>query len=257
LARSFKEERFMHALRPWLWIALAIAFGLFAPGARADLLLSPYSIPNPPSVGSASGTPVYASDVVTTQYTGLGLNFPNGSTAITRLNGVPVWAPVDPVAQPDSRIAGGPPVNFPSGVIGYFGSWAGGSFVSPGSLTPATVSSLYMEIIGHPFLLMSVYGLNGQPLNIISSVQNWPGLEIWRFNGSGIHSFSAITAVMDPPGVATPAATINPSWGVAEVSFTPTHTPEPASLVLGALGALSLAIPSGWRQARKGIGRMK
>src|SRR5262249_51474719 len=91
-AGTFREERPMPRLRSWPWSALAIAFGVVAPATRAEMI-TPDSIPHPPSaVGSAGGTPVYSSNLVTTQYAGLGLNF--DVAAITRLNGVSVWAPI-------------------------------------------------------------------------------------------------------------------------------------------------------------------
>jgi hypothetical protein len=240
----------MDAFSRWRWSALAVAFGLMASAARAEII-TPDSIPNPPSmVDSAIGTPIYPNNLVTTQYAGLGLNF-LGSSAITRLNGVPVWAPIAPVVVPDVLSPGVPPVPSPSWLISYYGPWGGGRFVSPGSSNPTTVSSLSVEIIGRPGLTMGVYGLNGQPLNLLPVLQSSPGPHgglIWTYTGAGIASFSGFTAVMDPPGSGYPLP--NASWGIAEMSFTPTSTPEPSSLVLAGLGALGLAARFGWRRVR-------
>ena len=81
----------MSLVRIWRWSALAVAFALAASAARAEMI-TPNSIPNPPTaVGSADGTLVSTSNIVNTQYAGLGLNL---SGAITSLSGVSVWAPV-------------------------------------------------------------------------------------------------------------------------------------------------------------------
>ncbi len=229
---------------------LAVAFVLTASAARAGLI-TPDSIPNPPSaVDSANGTQVYANNIVNTQYGGLGLNFSSGA-AITNMNGVAVWAPLaSGIVIPDSQVSGSPPL---AGQIGYFSSLAG-KFVSPGSSNPTTVSSLSVETIGTPgFFSMSVYGLNGQSLNIdpiFTNVIGPNGSQSWTFTGSGISSFSTI--MIPPPVVSGLGTSFNPAWGVAEVSFTPTQatTPEPSSLVLAGLGALDLAARFGWRRVR-------
>lgn len=160
----------MQAFRNWRWSALAVAFGLTAPVAQAEMITpDSISILNRPSaVGSASGTPVYASNLVTTQYAGLGLNF--NAAAITSLNGTSVWAPIDGgvVGVPAIPSSGGSPVTS----ISYnYGSGVQGGFVSPGSANPTTVSSLGVDIVGNgsfppPSLSMNVYGSNGQVLPI-------------------------------------------------------------------------------------------
>jgi hypothetical protein len=104
----------MQVFRSWRWSALAVAFGLTTPAARAGMI-TPDSIPGPPSaVASDQGTPVYFSNVVTSQYKGLGLNFSSGA-AITNLNGTSVWAPTEGLAHPDSSVAGVPPRELSSG----------------------------------------------------------------------------------------------------------------------------------------------
>lgn len=83
----------MHILKNLRWFALAAAFGFAASAAQAEWI-TPNSIANPPAaVASANGTPVYANNLVNTQYVGLGLGF-SSWTANTHLNGVAVWAPV-------------------------------------------------------------------------------------------------------------------------------------------------------------------
>ncbi len=100
------------------WIALAVALGLAIPGVRADLI-TPDSIPNPPgTVASADGTSIYSNNnLVTTQYTGLGLNFTSNAlasaTAITNLNGIKVWVPASILVQPALGVAGGATFYFP------------------------------------------------------------------------------------------------------------------------------------------------
>jgi hypothetical protein len=120
------------------WTALAIAFGLAAPAARAAMI-TPESIPDPPgTVSSGYGTPVNANNLVTTQYAGLGLSFSSGA-AITNLNGVHVWAP----------IAAPRPGEVSVGQISYY-STLSGQFVAPGSLNPTTVTSFTLTIVGQP-----------------------------------------------------------------------------------------------------------
>ncbi|MGH7169184.1 MAG: PEP-CTERM sorting domain-containing protein [Gemmataceae bacterium] len=244
----------MQTIKGQCGFALAVVFGFTASAVRAEMI-TPNSISNPPSaVGSANGTPVYAGNLVNTQYMGMGLGFSNSQTAITSLNGVPVWAPVSPVAIPAVRVSGGPPVNFPVGAIDYYNSWYEATLNSLATRNPMTVSSLTVETIGNPgFLSLGVFGRNGLALNIAPVVQSLAGTngeEIWKFTGSGIWGFTAIEAVIDPPGPGK--ITVNPAWGVAAVSFTPPsgQTPEPSSLVLAGLGALGLAARFTWRRLR-------
>ena len=233
----------MHTPKNRHWFALVIAFALAAPLARGSLI-TPDSIPNPPSaVGSANGSPVAMNNLVTTQYTGLGFTFFNGGTALTSLNGIAVWAPVQPlgIAIKDPF----PPPNLPWGKINYYTPWYGGNINSLATRNPMTVSSLTVTTIGNPgSLSLAVFGRNPQPLNITPLVQSIPGSngeETWTFTGSGIYGFTASEAVIDAPGLGK--MPVNPAWGVAAISFTPSigQSPEPSSLVLAALGALGLA----------------
>jgi hypothetical protein len=224
----------MHVIRSWRWSALAVAFGLTTPVGRAGMI-TPDSIPSPPSaVASAQRTPVYPSNVVTSQYKSLGLNFSSGA-AITNLYGTSVWAPTEGLARPGSSVAGVPPGNYPAAQINY-SSTLSGRIVSPGSLNPTTVSSLAVEIVGNgsfppPLLSMQVYGENGQILHITPLIGSIAGTQNWTFAGPGISSFSA-EVLVPSPGHAHPATTANPAWGVAGVSFTPASAPEPSSLVV-------------------------
>ncbi len=217
----------MLAFRSWRWSALTVLFIFATQAARAGMI-TPDSIPNPPSaVASAQGTNLYANNYVSNQYAAVGLEFSSGA-AITRLNGVPVWAPI------------GVAVNA-VGAIDYAHTIFG-RLVALGTLNPTTASSVSVETIslssGTPGL--GVDGLNGGALNnIVPVLQNTPGPhggQVWTFTGTGI---SAVwVAASDTPG----------TWGIAEISFTPASAPEPSSLVLAGLGALGLATRLGWRR---------
>jgi hypothetical protein len=222
--------------------ALAIAFGFAAPAAWAEMI-TPDSIPNPPgAVGSANGTSVYASNLVTIQYAGLGLNFSSGA-AITTVNGVSVWAPTEMLAQPDIRISGGPQPSFPAAQINYYGSWSGLSFVQPGTLTPTTAQSVSLEILGWPVDVWVRYA-NGSV--VMPALTDIDGNQLTTFPvGPGITSVFMYEPPLDSSGGAQP---INPAWGVAYVSVTLAPTPEPSSLLLAALGALGLAACLGSRR---------
>ncbi|HEY7154127.1 MAG TPA: PEP-CTERM sorting domain-containing protein [Gemmataceae bacterium] len=243
----------MHVYR-WRWLALAVAFGFCVPAARAERI-GPDSIPNAPSaVGAGNGAPVYADNLVTGQYKGMGLNFSSGA-AITNLNGVNVWAPTEMLAQPQSHVSGGPPVNLPAAQISYYGTWGGVSFVAPGTTTPAVATSLSVEIIGRQDVGILVHYVNNPGVAIpasivVASEQN--GGRLYTFQpGPGITSFSIFAPVPHlPPGAAQPVMAINPAWGMGEISFTLTHAPEPSSLVLAGLGALGLAARFGWRRTQ-------
>jgi hypothetical protein len=235
----------MHGFRSRRWSALTVLFIFASQAARAGMI-TPDSIPNPPSsVASAQGTPVYTNNFVIGQYSGLGLVFPRGS-ALTQLNGMSVWAPV----SPPPKLAGPSSSGSASGSIGSIAyAWSLlGRFVLPGSLNPTAVSSLTVGTLGNPSLSMSVYGLNGQRLNIIPVIGSIAGVHDWTFTGRGISSFFA-TVVPPPGGGAHPGAITNPAWGVAGVSFTPVSGPEPSSLVLAGLGALGLVTRLGWRRS--------
>jgi hypothetical protein len=220
----------MHVFTSGRWSALTVLFVFTAPAVRAGMI-TPDSIPNPPSaVASAQGTHLYANNYVSSQYAAVGLEFSSGA-AITRLNGVPVWAPI------------GVAVNA-LGAIDYAHSIFG-RLVALGTLNPTTVSSLSVEVIslssGTPGL--GVNGLNGGALNnILPVLQNMPGPhggQVWTFTGSGISAIQVAAS-------ATPG-----TWGIAEISFTPASAPEPSSLLLAGLGALGLATRLGWRRIRR------
>jgi hypothetical protein len=243
----------MDTLRPRHWMTLVFAFYVSGPVARADII-TPDSIAHPPgAVGSANFTPIYSpGDLATTQYKGLGLNFSStggSTTALTNLNGVNVWAPAEPVGHPNVQVAGGPPVNYPIAQLNYNGTWGGASFVQPGTQTPTMVSSVTLEILGRP-VTVDLFNAQGQLMGTASlGGMGLHGGQLYTFAGSGISSFSVVAPVIDPP---PGAMAINPAWGVAEVSFTAAHAPEPSSLVLAGLGVLGLAGRFGWRRVRLG-----
>jgi hypothetical protein len=244
----------MHAQGACRLLGLAIAFGLSAAGVHAELI-TPDSIPNPPpAVGSGNLTPIPSmSNLVTTQYSAMGLIFShsfasiatvaNPWTAITNLNGVNVWAPATPLLWPASRIVGGPPPRFPVGEINYNGVWSGGQLVPAGL---RMTSSVTLEIIGRP-VGVSFFGAGGQLLGSGTASGVGPhGGELYTFTGSGIFSFQVSAPVIDPP---LGAMAINPAWGLAEVSVTPSHAPEPTSLVLAGIGGLGIFLRRRWRNA--------
>ncbi len=224
---TIKEERSMLAFGSWHWSALAITISFSAPAVQAGMI-TPDSIPNPPNaVASANGTPINANNIADNRYTGLGVNIANA--AITRLNGVSVWAPLGVAAGVFGRID--------------YAHSVGGVFVSPTSLTRTTLSSLSVDLIGisgPPNLWVD--GLKGQWLNIVPVMQSTPGPDggqVWTFTGPGISAF----------GVLASPSTTGP-WGVSEVSFTPATAPEPSSLVLAGLGTLGLVARFAWRRTR-------
>jgi hypothetical protein len=246
------EERSMHSAKGPRWFALAAAFGFTVSAARAEMI-SPNSIPNPPSpVGSANLTRIFStSNLVTTQYAGQGLNFDSQNfslMAITRLNGVTVWAPATLVANPLFVINPHFGVkNPPIGMIDYSGQWGKVSFVLPGTRTPAETSSVTLDIIGRG-VSVNFFNSHGTWLGSATPEGSGPyGGQLYTFTSSQINSFTVSAPILDPlPHIPQP----NPAWGVAEVSFAPLHAPEPSSFVLAGLGVLGLAARFGWRRPR-------
>ena len=225
------------------WFVLAAVLGFAASGAQAEMI-TPDSIPNPPgAIGSAGGTPVSSANLVSTQYSGQGLNF--SFAAITRLSGVTVWAPAQPQAIPASYVIGWPPSNYPPARIGYMTWMAGGSFVDPGTGKPTSVYSMTLEIMGAP---VTVDALNSKWQVVASTGPDGIGPQggyLYTLSGGGIRAFTVSVPELPVPD------TNYPAWGVASVSFV--NNPEPSSLLLASLGALSLAARFGWRRTRHKI----
>lgn len=239
----------MLATKNQFGFALAAALGFAVSALRAEMI-TPDSIPNPPgAVGSANNTPVYAGNLVTTQYKGLGLNFTSGA-AITNLNGVAVWAPTSSPIALYSRISGSSAPIFPGNRISYYGVWSGAHFVEPGSLKVAVATSLSLDIIGRQNIgIWVTYAHTSTPVAIPASiaVASAPnGGTVYTLPaGPGITSFSIFAPIpVDPP------MSGNPEWGVAGVSFALASAPEPSSLVLAGLGVLGMAARFGWRRTR-------
>lgn len=221
----------MQAFWSWRSSVLAVFFGFTVPAAQAGMItITPDSIPNPPqAVSSANGTPVSPNNFVISQYARLGMNF--NAPAITSLNGVSVWVPVNS------------PAGTGGSIIDYATSSIGGSFVWPGTSKALSPSSVTLDIIGDPSSLRFQAGsFNGMPLNITPVLQSTPGPDggqRWRVTGSGIYSIYVSSSGANSP------------WGISEVSLTTASTPEPSSLVLAGLRALGLATCSGWRRMRR------
>ncbi len=243
----------MHSTKGRRWLALA-ALVFLAPAIRAEMITPDSILRPPPAVGSANGTPVYANNLVTNQYMAVGLNFSNSSTAITRLNGMAVWAPVETGGSTGVGVPGGGAsgsmISTPlMGVVNYYAPWFGASLESPFTRTPLTVTSLTIETVGNMNpLWLRVYGQNGQELNITPVIQTDGNVRNWEFTGAGITSF----AVVPPPGLEV-AQQLNANWGIAAVSFKPLlgQAPEPSSLVFAGLGVLGLAAHFGWQRTRR------
>lgn len=212
--------------------AVAALFIIFVPMVEGSAI-TPDSILNPPAaVNSASGTIVPAQQMVTTQYSGLGLSFT--ATAISQLKGVAVWAPInDAFAVPASQVVGQPPPNPPPPSIGY-GMWTGdGQFVVPGTTEKTSVSSFGLEIVGSRGTGVYVFNRQWQTIGFANPVGTGPhGGEIYTYSGGNASAFSIFVPIAD-------GMPYNdyPPWGIAEISFI--ATPEPSALLLAALGFLA------------------
>lgn len=230
----------MHIPKSLRWFALAAAFVLTASAARAEMI-TPDSISSPPgAVSSAYSTPVPAANLVTTQYTGLGLNF--SFAAITHLDGATVWAPAQPQAIPAHGISTGPP---PPPQIGYE-SWMGGNFVVPGTVKATSVYSTMLEIVGAP-VTVNAFNSHWKELGSVGPDGIGPhGGNLYAFSGGNISAFS-VSVPVEAPSDAN-----YPQWGIAAVSFM--NNPEPSGLVLAGLGALGFAARFGWRRRHSEIG---
>lgn len=230
----------MHTINRPHWFALAAVFSFVTPAAHAEII-TPDSIPNLPSaIASTGGTAVPLGNLVSSQYSGLGLNF--SFAAITHMNGTEVWSPAQPLVAPPIGVAGSPPPNYPPAQIGYMTWLAGGNFVAPGTLKPTSVYSMTLEIVGAP-VTVEALGSRWQELGSTGPDGIGPhGGSLYTLGGGGIRAFTVSVPVRA-------ASDDNyPAWGVAEVSFS--NNPEPSSLVLAGLGALGLAARFGWRRTR-------
>jgi MYXO-CTERM domain-containing protein len=210
----------------WRWSALTIALGLFGSMAHAEMI-TPDSIANPPSAVTPTGL-LSANNIINNQYDGLGLRFFHA--AITQLNNIPVWQGTDfPYQQ----------------TINYQG--LGFTFVRPGSLVPATVSTFTLDLIGVTgtpnVVINSLYGRQLFYVPVLQSTPGPDGGQLWTVTGPGIYTF----------GVGASGAQGGP-WGVSGISFTPTPAPEPSSLVLAGLGALGFVALLGRRRERRSRG---
>ncbi len=220
--------------RIYCWITFTVSIMVFVPVVEGSAI-TPDSIPNPPvAVNSASGTIVPAQQMVTTQYSGLGLDFT--STAISQLKGVAVWAPVnDAFAIPASQVVGQPPPTPPPPSIGY-GMWTGdGQFVVPGTTRATSVNSFRLEIVGRGDLGtgVDVFNRQWQIIGYANPVGVGPhGGEMYTYSGGNASAFSIFIPIMD-------GMPYNdyPPWGIAEISSV--ATPEPSTLLLASMGLLA------------------
>jgi hypothetical protein len=234
-----------HRLLVLLGVSALLASGLSSPSARANLV-QPDSIVRPPpgNVGSADGSAITSvNDLVTTQYTSQGLFFPtplggipglNPTTAVTRIGSGDVWVPANHTEAVAGRVAA---VNY-SGKLTI-------DFVQPGTLNPATVKNVTVEVVGG-YGILTAFDAGGHVLNAANSGKFLPGGgELLTLSSPGIASIT-INGPIQPQGSLIPGT----PWGVSSVSYnTPAKTPEPGSLVLACLGGLGVA--ARWRRARR------
>ncbi len=228
-----------------LGAAVLTAF-LSAALARADMI-TPNSIPHPPPMVSdpiGSDSIDSSGDLVTTQYTALGLRFPTipenkgmltGSTAaITNLSGVDVWAPA-------VLVKGGPA----PAALDYF-SGLTMDFVKPGYSGPATANSVSVEVLQASNPKLIAYGQSGSVLGWTQTQSGTGphGGALYSFQVPDISSIEIIEDLGNLGGT--------PSWGVAGIAFTPSAAtaPEPCGLALAEFGAAALA---GWTWRRRRI----
>jgi hypothetical protein len=219
--------------RLWAFRLLAtLVLGLPARTATADVI-TPDSIVRPPpgTLGSANFTPITSSsDLVTTQYAGLGLTFPvlpgpvgglGATTAITNIGGTDVWAPASRTEAVATSVA----------VINY-GNSITGQLARP-------TASLTVEFVGPGLGVLSAFDKSGNLLGTSFSLAGTGphGGELMTVSAVDISSFTL-------SGPLLPLADIVPPfglpWGMAEVDFTAVEAPEPGALTLCALGALGL-----------------
>jgi hypothetical protein len=238
---------------PWPWPRLpaamtAAVLALSAAAGRADFI-TPDSIVRPPPgvVGSAGFTHITSpADLVTTQYTAKGLDFPSlpgpfpgtGPTAaLTNLGGTDVWVPAFRTEALASTVA----------LVNYTGPLSG-RLVQPGTLTSAAVGSLTVEVLGPPGVALSAFGA-GHFLGSDESGSGTAGPHggaLLTVTAPGIRSFE-VRGPLVPLGT---ARIPSPSpWGVAGVEFSLAEAPEPGGLALAAFGALAMAVPA-WRRRR-------
>jgi len=232
-------------------VGTVLTFLAVAPGARADFI-TPSSIPAAPAAISpgVGDTAVASANLVTTQYSSLGLDFPahqggtssSYTTAIVQLGGVTAWAPV-------LQVGGGP-----GGLLAFDGgAFVEGQYNDPATGSPLTTTALTVKVTtawGAGIAYVAGYDLNGNFLGfkgmpIAANATD----EVTLDDPDGIHSFAALVlpASSNPfPGTLGLAGSPDTLvWGVSGVDFgqtavTPQVAPEPGSLFLAGFGVCGL-----------------
>ena len=188
--------------------------------------------------GNSTGS-IAPSDLVTNQYRNLGILFPAVAvspyvaygTGVTQVGGLKVWAPV-------LSSYGGQTLDF--GSVAFMTA----TLVAPGTNTPATTSSLTVEVVGSGANWVAVLGFNqsGKYLGDFMNTHRVGGhggmLE--TLQAPGINSFA--TFVIGP----LTGGDGSDTWGIAEIQTAPINTPEPGSMLLLGLGVLCLAGRAGF-----------